>query len=104
MRIFPCSVLIVATLAVALPHSAAGRDGDKRERMPETVQRVENETGGRVLHVRPIQRGDRQIYRMKVLTPEGRVRVMQDSPRQRMRESAPPTPQPAAAPRERDDG
>jgi hypothetical protein len=42
---------------------------------------VERDTGGKVLQVKPIQRGDREIYRMKVLTPDGRVKVVQDDPR-----------------------
>jgi hypothetical protein len=32
-----------------------------------------------VLRVEPVRRGGQDTYRMKVLTPEGRVRVMQDS-------------------------
>lgn len=47
----------------------------------ESVRRVEQETGGRVLRVEPVRRGGRDTYRMKVLTPEGRVRVMQDNRR-----------------------
>ena len=97
---FPILLLLSATLVLtSTSASAAGRDAERRDRMPESVQRVENETGGRVLQVRPVQRGDREVYRMKVLTPEGRVRVMQDDPRRRAREAAPP-PAPA---RERDD-
>ncbi len=105
MRIFPPILLSIVTLTVALPLSAAGRDDARRERaaererMPESVQRIENETGGRVLQVRPMQRGDREIYRVKVLTPEGRVRVMQDDPRRQMRDQPAPQPPPS-----RDDG
>ncbi len=83
------SLLTLAALCVACPAWAAPQDEGRREQMPESVRRIESETGGRVLQVRPMQRGNREIYRMKVLTPEGRIRVMQDDPRQRMRESAP---------------
>jgi hypothetical protein len=94
--------LVCASLAAAGPTRAAGREDDnRRERMPESVQRIESETGGRVLQVRPMQRGDREIYRVKVLMPEGRVRVMQDDPRRRAREPAAPPPPPS--PRQRDD-
>jgi hypothetical protein len=96
MRILPALLLAAATF-VAVPAHAAGREEDPRARLPESIRRIETETGGRVLQVRPMQRGDREIYRMKVLTPEGRVRVMQDDPRRRARDQAPPPK------RERDD-
>ena len=99
MRILPALLLVAATLVV-VPAHGAGREEDPRARLPESIRRIETETGGRVLQVRPMQRGDREIYRMKVLTPEGRVRVMQDDPRRRAREQAPPPPQ---RDRERDD-
>ncbi|MGQ0802010.1 MAG: hypothetical protein ACT4NL_18085 [Pseudomarimonas sp.] len=89
MRTLPLPLLTFVALCVAWPAWAAPLDEDRREQMPESVRRIESETGGRVLQVRPIQRGNREIYRMKVLTPEGRIRVMQDDPRQRRRESAP---------------
>jgi hypothetical protein len=72
------SMLIVVLL---LPAWSVARDNEQFSRLPESVARVERETGGKVLQVKPIQRGDREIYRMKVLTPEGRVKVMQDDPR-----------------------
>lgn len=72
------SLLVVVLL---LPAWSVARDNEQYSRLPESVARVERETGGKVLQVKPIQRGDREIYRMKVLTPEGRVKVMQDDPR-----------------------
>lgn len=93
MRIPPLSLLTslltLAAFCVGSQAWASPLDDDRREQMPESVRRIESETGGRVLQVRPMQRGNREIYRMKVLTPEGRIRVVQDDPRQRMRESAP---------------
>lgn len=50
--------------------------------LPESVRRVENQTGGEVLRAEPMQRDGREVYRLKVLTTDGRVRVMQDDPRQ----------------------
>jgi hypothetical protein len=73
-------LLLIAAL-VAAPAGAVTNDNEQYARLPESVQRVENETGGKVLQVKPIQRGDREVYRMKVLTPDGRVRVVQDDPR-----------------------
>ncbi len=89
MRTLPLSLLTFVALCVACPAWAAPQEEDRREQMPESVRRIESETGGRVLQVRPMQRGNREIYRMKVLTPEGRIRVMQDDPRQRLREPMP---------------
>lgn len=82
---------LTALLLVA-PLAAQEREERAHARLPESVNRVERETGGKVLQVRPIRRGDREIYRMKVLTPDGRVKIMQDDPkwpRERTREASP---------------
>ena len=54
--------------------------GEKRDALPDSVRRVERETGGEVLRAEPMQRDGREVYRLKVLTADGRVRVMQDDP------------------------
>ena len=64
-----------------LPASLWAADDDRFAALPEAVARVERETGGKVLQVRPIQRGDREVFRMKVLTPEGRVKIVLDDPK-----------------------
>ncbi len=46
--------------------------------LPDSVRRAERETGGQVLRAQPIQRDGREVYRVKVLTPEGRVKVVED--------------------------
>ena len=56
---------------------------EKREELPESVRRVERETGGEVLRAEPMQRDGHEVYRFKVLTSDGRVRVMQDDPNAR---------------------
>lgn len=45
--------------------------------LQEAVDRVQQETHGKVLSVQTMQLGKRKIYRIKVLTPEGQVRVIQ---------------------------
>jgi hypothetical protein len=55
----------------------------QREALPDSVRRVERETGGEVLRAEPMQRDGREVYRFKVLTADGRVRVMQDDPNAR---------------------
>ena len=49
--------------------------------LPDSVRRVEKETGGEVLRAEPIQASGRQVYRLKVLTPQGRIREVRDDPR-----------------------
>src|SRR5688572_13721463 len=48
----------------------------QREDAGARVRQVER-SGGRVLQAEPMQRGGEEVYRIKVLTPEGRVRVIQ---------------------------
>lgn len=48
--------------------------------LPASVSRIERETGARVLSAQKSQRGGREMNRIKVLTPQGRVRVMWDDP------------------------
>jgi hypothetical protein len=86
---------------------------NQREDAGQRVRQVERE-GGRVLRAEPMQRGGRETYRIKVLTPEGRVRVLDDGrgrdarpprddrPRQRAPEAyrADPPPMPSEPPRQ----
>ena len=62
--------------AAANPPAAKGSRGS----LPESVRRVERQTGGEVLRAEPMQRDGREVYRLKVLTSDGRVRVMQEDP------------------------
>lgn len=43
----------------------------------EAVDRVQQETGGKVLSVQTLRLGKRKIFRIKVLTPGGQVRVVE---------------------------
>jgi hypothetical protein len=60
---------------------------DKDNTLPASVRRIERETGGKVLKAQPIERDGREIYRVKIVTPQGRVRVVED-------DVGPPPPQP----------
>ena len=94
-----CLLLPLLGLAFSVPVAAA--EDDPYAALPEAVARVESETGGKVLQVRAIQRGDREVYRMKVLTPEGRVKIVHDDPkRARNRRDEPSEPALRVAPRE----
>ncbi|MBS3895477.1 hypothetical protein [Silanimonas sp.] len=80
----------------------------ERSELPESVLRAERQTGGEVLRAERMQRDGRDVYRLKVLTPDGRVRIMREDPRERRRETwrdaAPQTtpepfaPEPRSAP------
>jgi hypothetical protein len=73
-------LLLLAALAAVVPVQVeAQRGGGQREEAGARVRQVERD-GGRVLQAQPMQRGGEEVYRLKVLTPEGRVRVLQDAP------------------------
>jgi hypothetical protein len=78
-------------------------DPKRNSNLPESVRRVERQTGGEVLRAEPMQQDGHEVYRMKVLTRDGRVRVVQDDPAQpantrnaRKPEPIAPTPIPKA--------
>lgn len=70
-------VLATAVSSVVCPRAVAGQDEDLRA----LVNRVERETGGRVLSAERRSQSGREVSRIKVYTPEGRVRVMWDEPK-----------------------
>ena len=78
-------LLVFAAFALALPVSAEDAREQKAE-VGERIRQVERE-GGQVLRAERMQRGGEDVYRIKVLTPEGRVRVLHD---RRQPEASPP--------------
>jgi len=68
-------------LAVALVTTLPAQADDARTRRAEVSERVREleRDGNRVLQAERMQRGGREVYRLKVLTPDGRVRVLHDS-------------------------
>ncbi|WP_374601349.1 hypothetical protein [Arenimonas sp.] len=69
-------LLLIASLALALP-ALAEEARTQRAEVGERIREVERD-GGRVLRAERMQRGGEDVYRIKVLTPEGRVRVLHD--------------------------
>lgn len=69
---------MLAALVLAAQPAAAQQRGDDRGRRDDAGARIRDveRSGGRVLGAEPMQRGGREVYRIKVLTPEGRVRVI----------------------------
>lgn len=89
MRLIPLPLLL-ATVLLATPAAAKDkperREGVRSERsLSESVREVERSTGGRVVEARRIRDSGREIDRVKVVTPEGRVRVIhhETQPRER---------------------
>jgi hypothetical protein len=78
MRRLLLPLLMLAAFVAATPASAEERTEvrSQREDAGARVRQVER-SGGRVLQAEPMQRGGEEVYRIKVLTPEGRVRVIQ---------------------------
>lgn len=76
-------LLLIAALA-AMPSVQAETARAQRDDAGARVRQVERD-GGRVLQAQPMQRGGQEVYRLKVLTPEGRVRVLQEAPTERAR-------------------
>jgi hypothetical protein len=70
-RIRPLRWIVLALALAAASVSA------REISVEEAVQRVQRETEGKVLAVQTLTIGQRKIYRIKVLTPDGRMRVMQ---------------------------
>ena len=62
------------------PPASQSQSKGNRTTLPDSVRRVERQTGGEVLRAEPMQRDGREVYRLKVLTADGRVRVVQDDP------------------------
>lgn len=101
-RVF-ATILIVLVAFIAAPVSADPRKGniinnetprvEAKSSLTDSVRRVERQTGGEVLSAEPMQRDGRQVNRVKVLTNDGRVRVMQVDPQQdRNKKTPPPAP------------
>ena len=94
-----CPLPLVVALALAAGAVRAQQDAPpppafdpppadmRRSELPESVLRAERQTGGEVLRAESMQRDGREVYRLKVLTPDGRVRIMRDDPHERRREA-----------------
>ncbi len=71
-RLVGCRVLVLlaATTLSAVAMAAS------EVSVQQAVDKVQRETNAKVLSVQTLQVGKRRIYRIKLLTPEGRVRVV----------------------------
>ncbi len=84
------AIVVLAGTAFAVPRLCTA---EERGRLPDAVNRIERETGGKVLSAERSSHNGREATRVKVYTPDGRVRVMWDKPPHAQQ------PQPHAQPR-----
>lgn len=78
LTLSPLFVILALSAGFSLSPRAEAADDDN---LPAAVNRVERETGGQVLSAERRNQSGREMNRIKVYTPEGRVRVMWDQPR-----------------------
>lgn len=81
-------LLLIFAIVLSVPVHAQDEERDtasQREYAGDRVREVERD-GGRVLQAQPMQRSGREVYRLKVITPEGRVRVLDDGRRRDSRQ------------------
>ena len=75
--------LVTATAAAQPAHVYWGvnaaktlRQGEGGMSLDEAVRRVRAETGGRILSAETVNENGRRVHRIKVLTPDQRVRIV----------------------------
>ncbi len=91
--VFLTAVLVMAPATADQRKAGSNSDAPRTETkssLTDSVRRVERQTGGEVLSAEPIQRDGRQVNRVKVLTNDGRVRVMQVDTQRKSDKKAPP--------------
>ena len=77
--------LVLAAVAAAAPprsapvrpRSAPMRPSAHPATLEQAVKQVQRQTRGHILAADTVSRGRTDVYRIKVLTPQGKVRVMQ---------------------------
>jgi flagellar basal body L-ring protein FlgH len=69
--------LVLGAAALAAPPSKSPSQSHQQMSLENAVQHVQQQTNGRILAADSIQNGRNKLYRIKVLTPDGHVRVMQ---------------------------
>ena len=70
MRRLPHILLFAAAAIGATPVLA-----QRAMELQDAVERVQRESGGRILSAETVRIGRQKLYRVKVLTPDGRVQV-----------------------------
>lgn len=80
------TIALICVLLSAPTLAKDKRDRDRDQPLRESVRKVERETGGEVLRAERVPQAGRPVNRIKVITPEGRVRVYREDARNNRRE------------------
>jgi hypothetical protein len=76
-----CALWLCATFAFGRPLPGSAQSSAPTTTQPrslnQAVKQVRRKTHGRILAAGAVARGQNTVYRIKVLTPKGRVKVMQ---------------------------
>jgi uncharacterized membrane protein YkoI len=70
-RVFASAIVCLATLTASLAAYAAGMT------LQDAIAKVERDTHGKVLSAETKRTGNRSVYRIKVLTQDGHVQVIE---------------------------
>ncbi len=72
-------LLLCAAPAPAMPPAGGGlltvAARERAETLDEAVARIRRETGGRILRAETVTRNGERVHRIKVLLPDGRVKI-----------------------------
>ncbi len=77
LRRFAIAVFAFALGASAWAGPPKAQNGREQMSLESAVQQVQQQTSGRILSADSVQNGRNKLYRIKVLTPDGHVKVMQ---------------------------
>lgn len=76
-----CGLCLCATLAFARPPERqpppTPPPPPRHLSLEQAVKQVQHQTNGHILAADSVARGHNKVYRIKVLTPKGKVKVMQ---------------------------
>ncbi|MCE3003269.1 MAG: hypothetical protein LW860_11330 [Xanthomonadaceae bacterium] len=72
----PLTLLAILLVVLAGALSAAPAAAPRAISLQDAVDRVQRETGGKILSAETVRQGRASVYRIKVLTREGRVQVV----------------------------
>lgn len=73
-----CALLVcAAAFARKPPPPAPPASPSHPASLEQAVKQVQHRTGGHILAAETVSRGKSNVYRIKVLTPQGQVRVVQ---------------------------
>ncbi|MGH8214899.1 MAG: PepSY domain-containing protein [Rhodanobacteraceae bacterium] len=96
-RVLAGALCLCAAVALARkpPPAAPPSSPPRPASLEQAVKQVQHQTSGHILAADTIQHGQGKVYRVKVLTPQGQVRVMQlrSKPRSQSRQDRPDSDQ-----------